>query len=190
MHVSQRNARQVATLTTGERLRSAREARGMSRPVLAGLVGRSADWLKKIETGDSATAPFADPRVGRFGRSLPVEWRAGKRLLRLRLALAGLPQSVTHPRRGESFAATMRLTLRRHAAGLLSDMLEHSPLLDQGLVSRNAVDRLRRHARWGRPLPPTVFDMLTLDIGIRSMMTAAATRSRFEELWATSPPPV
>lgn len=28
-----------------------REARGMTRPVLAGLVGRSADWLKKVETG-------------------------------------------------------------------------------------------------------------------------------------------
>lgn len=37
--------------STGERIRAAREARGMSRPVLAGLVGRSTDWLKKIETG-------------------------------------------------------------------------------------------------------------------------------------------
>ncbi|MFI6702243.1 helix-turn-helix domain-containing protein [Streptomyces sp. NPDC050509] len=39
-------------LTTGERIRIARERRGMSRPVLAGLVGRSADWLKKNENGD------------------------------------------------------------------------------------------------------------------------------------------
>ncbi|MGH3612073.1 MAG: helix-turn-helix domain-containing protein [Pseudonocardia sp.] len=38
-------------LTTGERIRIRREARGMTRPVLAGLVGRSSDWLKKIETG-------------------------------------------------------------------------------------------------------------------------------------------
>ncbi|MET8831033.1 helix-turn-helix transcriptional regulator [Streptomyces sp. NPDC004610] len=39
-------------LTTGERIRILRERRGLSRPVLAGLVGRSADWLKKIENGD------------------------------------------------------------------------------------------------------------------------------------------
>ncbi|MFI0817065.1 helix-turn-helix domain-containing protein [Streptomyces sp. NPDC021098] len=39
-------------LTTGERIRIQRERRGMSRPVLAGLVGRSPDWLKKIERGD------------------------------------------------------------------------------------------------------------------------------------------
>ncbi|MDT0343216.1 helix-turn-helix domain-containing protein [Streptomyces litchfieldiae] len=41
-----------AELTPGERIRDMRERRGMSRPVLAGLVGRSADWLKKIENGD------------------------------------------------------------------------------------------------------------------------------------------
>lgn len=39
-------------LTTGERIRILRERRGVSRPVLAGLVGRSSDWLKKIENGD------------------------------------------------------------------------------------------------------------------------------------------
>ncbi|MEV3965922.1 helix-turn-helix transcriptional regulator [Nocardia sp. NPDC050193] len=38
--------------TTGQRIRLHREARGMSRPVLAGLVGRSPDWLKKIERGE------------------------------------------------------------------------------------------------------------------------------------------
>lgn len=38
-------------LTTGDRIRLHREAKGLTRPVLAGLVGRSSDWLKKIETG-------------------------------------------------------------------------------------------------------------------------------------------
>ncbi|SEH00381.1 Transcriptional regulator, contains XRE-family HTH domain [Nonomuraea solani] len=36
---------------TGERLRIIRERKGMSRPVLAGLVGYSAEWLKGIESG-------------------------------------------------------------------------------------------------------------------------------------------
>lgn len=39
-------------LSTGERIRLLRESRGMSRPVLAELCGRSPDWLKKIETGE------------------------------------------------------------------------------------------------------------------------------------------
>ncbi|WP_033196301.1 helix-turn-helix domain-containing protein [Streptomyces xiaopingdaonensis] len=55
-------------LTTGERIRIARERRGMSRAVLAGLVGRSADWLKKIENGD------------RELRSLPVLVRLAQTL--------------------------------------------------------------------------------------------------------------
>ncbi|MFE9429048.1 helix-turn-helix domain-containing protein [Kitasatospora sp. NPDC006697] len=41
-----------AELTTGERIRALRERRGMSRAATAGLVGRSADWLKKIENGE------------------------------------------------------------------------------------------------------------------------------------------
>lgn len=39
-------------LSIGERIRVLRESRGMSREVLAGMCGRSTDWLKKIETGD------------------------------------------------------------------------------------------------------------------------------------------
>jgi transcriptional regulator with XRE-family HTH domain len=35
----------------GERLKSRRERAGMSRPVLGGLVGRSAAWVKAVETG-------------------------------------------------------------------------------------------------------------------------------------------
>ncbi|MFE6056760.1 helix-turn-helix domain-containing protein [Kitasatospora sp. NPDC056446] len=41
-----------AELTTGERIRMLRERQGKSRAVVAGLVGRSVEWLKKIETGE------------------------------------------------------------------------------------------------------------------------------------------
>lgn len=37
--------------TFGERVRRARERRGQTRPVLAGLVGRSTEWVKAVETG-------------------------------------------------------------------------------------------------------------------------------------------
>jgi transcriptional regulator with XRE-family HTH domain len=38
-------------LTPGERIRLHRDRAGMTRPVLGGLVGRSAEWVKAIETG-------------------------------------------------------------------------------------------------------------------------------------------
>jgi len=39
--------------TIGERLQAVRERTGKTRPVVAGLVGRSAEWLKAIERGRS-----------------------------------------------------------------------------------------------------------------------------------------
>jgi transcriptional regulator with XRE-family HTH domain len=45
-------ARDLEGRSTGERIRILRERRGMSRPVLAGLVGRGPEWLKKIESGE------------------------------------------------------------------------------------------------------------------------------------------
>lgn len=58
-------------LTTGERIRIARERRGMSRPVLAGLVGRSPDWLKKIENGDREIRSL--PMLIRLAQTLRVD---------------------------------------------------------------------------------------------------------------------
>lgn len=42
---------ELAGLPIGDRIRTIRERSGKSRPVVAGLVGRSAAWLKDIETG-------------------------------------------------------------------------------------------------------------------------------------------
>src|SRR5712691_8123637 len=41
----------LAGKRTGERIQILRKRRGLSRPVLAGLVGMSASWLKGIERG-------------------------------------------------------------------------------------------------------------------------------------------
>jgi transcriptional regulator with XRE-family HTH domain len=40
----------LAGKTTGERIRHFRDRAGMSRPVLGGLVGKSAEWVKAIES--------------------------------------------------------------------------------------------------------------------------------------------
>ncbi|WP_280355409.1 helix-turn-helix domain-containing protein, partial [Nocardia otitidiscaviarum] len=39
------------TMTIGQRIRTHRERAGISRPVLAGLLGRSVEWVKAVENG-------------------------------------------------------------------------------------------------------------------------------------------
>jgi asparagine synthase (glutamine-hydrolysing) len=143
---------------------------------LSTLVVFAARHPAYLRAGLWPIAPFSTPEMSRFGRSLPIEWRTGKELLRQRLARTALPAAVTHPRRPESFDATMRLALRRNGAELLADMLDHSVLIADGFVRRSAVEDLYRRARIGRLLPPLVYDMLALDIGIRSMCTSATRR--------------
>ncbi|MCM2387822.1 helix-turn-helix domain-containing protein [Streptomyces albipurpureus] len=60
-----------AELTTGERIRITRERRGMSGQVLAGLVGRSPDWLTKIERGDRDLRSL--PMLIRLAQALRVD---------------------------------------------------------------------------------------------------------------------
>ncbi|MGK8559489.1 helix-turn-helix domain-containing protein [Nocardia gipuzkoensis] len=55
----------------GKRIRSCRARVGMSRPVLAGLVGRSAEWLKAVENG-RLQAPRL-PMLLRIARALELE---------------------------------------------------------------------------------------------------------------------
>ncbi|WP_040814667.1 helix-turn-helix domain-containing protein [Nocardia concava] len=56
----------------GERIRSARERRGMSRPVLAGQVGMSAEWLKSLENGRIQRVPNL-PVLLRIARALELD---------------------------------------------------------------------------------------------------------------------
>ena len=58
-------------------------------------------------------------------------------------------------------------------------MLDQSVLIGRGLIRRTAIETLHRQARDGQALPPLLYDMLALDIGIRSMTaTARATAER------------
>jgi transcriptional regulator with XRE-family HTH domain len=59
-----------ASLTTGEIIKQLRERRGMTRPVLAGLVGYSPDWLKRIEYGQRG---ISIPALLRIARILHVD---------------------------------------------------------------------------------------------------------------------
>lgn len=54
----------------GKRIKFYRERTGMSRPVLAGLVGKSAEWLKAVETGRIQTPRL--PMLLRIARALDL----------------------------------------------------------------------------------------------------------------------
>ncbi len=74
-------------------------------PCLVVFAARNPAYLR---AGLWPVAPLSHPRLSRFARSLPIEWRARKRLLRTRLARERLPDHVTEPARPESFGSTMR----------------------------------------------------------------------------------
>ncbi|HEU0086057.1 MAG TPA: helix-turn-helix transcriptional regulator [Pseudonocardiaceae bacterium] len=60
----------LAGRTTGERIKHFRTRAGMSRTVLGGLVGRSAEWVKAVETG--RLQPPRLPMLLKLARALDV----------------------------------------------------------------------------------------------------------------------
>ncbi|MFI6365283.1 multiprotein-bridging factor 1 family protein [Nocardia sp. NPDC050630] len=65
MHTSDESA------PVGVRIRRQRERAGMSRPVLAGLVGKSTEWLKAVENGRLQTPRL--PMLLRIARALELD---------------------------------------------------------------------------------------------------------------------
>lgn len=63
----------LPTLTSGQRIKIYRNRAGMSRPVLAGLVGRSPEWLKQVETGRLLTPRLA--MLNQVAKALGVPMR-------------------------------------------------------------------------------------------------------------------
>ena len=58
-------------MSTGQRVRYFRRRAGMTRPVLGGLVGRSAEWVKAVETDRLSTPRL--PLLVRLAEVLEVD---------------------------------------------------------------------------------------------------------------------
>lgn len=80
--------------------------------------------------------PLAAPTVVRLAESLPTPWRAGKHLLRQRLADTGFSADVVRPSLQENFHHILRTAMKRHGAHMLEDILDDGALL----VSRGYLD--------------------------------------------------
>ncbi|WP_306363692.1 helix-turn-helix domain-containing protein [Nocardia sp. CC227C] len=61
----------IDTMTIGQRIRIQRERAGISRPVLAGLLGRSVEWVKAVENGRLQTPRL--PMLLRIAQALELD---------------------------------------------------------------------------------------------------------------------
>ncbi|MGH3739377.1 MAG: helix-turn-helix domain-containing protein [Micromonosporaceae bacterium] len=143
----------VESIAFGQRLQILRTRRGMSRTVLAGLVGRSPSWLKQVETG--VIQPPKLPMILRIAevlrvrdladltgeQSMSVEMFIGpghRRLPAVREAINALPSTTEHPatsprvvrsRVTAAWAARHQAANHREALGrLLPDLIRDAQL--------------------------------------------------------------
>lgn len=89
--------------------------------------------------------PYATPELVAFCRSLPPEWRRGRRLQREYLAMHGLTEEVYRPELPESFLPLLDRAMRQDARGEIEALFKDSRLAEAGLV-----DTPRLLAAYGR----------------------------------------
>jgi transcriptional regulator with XRE-family HTH domain len=141
----------LPTLTTGQQIKLLRQHAGMTRAVLAGLVGKSPDWVKSVETG--RILPPRLTTLGQIARALRVPVQAlittdeqvilspgtaHPALPAVRRALNAWPSSTSEPAQPlEHIAARLAVAWRaRHASpdhrtvigALLPDLIRDAQL--------------------------------------------------------------
>lgn len=98
-------------MTVGQRIKLHRERAGKSRPVLGGLVGKSTEWVKAIETG--RLLPPRLPMLARIAKALRVPVTA------LVNEGADLPDQISGP--GHPLLPPVRDAINRHALVLTGE---------------------------------------------------------------------
>lgn len=124
-------------------------------------------------------SPLATPLVLRFGESLPLEWRRGKKLMRLRLDRFGYSREVVHPPLRENFAATCEAAMLQDGLPLLSQWLPESILTREGLLDAAELStECAKVAATGLGAEE-LYRPLALEAALRSLATpAGCLRSR------------
>jgi asparagine synthase (glutamine-hydrolysing) len=85
-------------------------------------------------------APLTTPELFWFARSLPAEWRRGRRLSREMLARRGCPRAITHPASTENFLPLFLHAMTHAARPRIRELFDDSRLAAMGLVD---LDMLR-----------------------------------------------
>ena len=105
------------------------------RSVMDSAAGMAAQALRH---GLWPIHPLITPEVVRYCHALPAEWRRERALMRELLAGWGLPRSVTHPEKTESFEGMCASAMRRCPE--LARLLRAPRLADLGLVEPGRVE--------------------------------------------------
>ncbi|AQA11931.1 asparagine synthase-related protein [Streptomyces malaysiensis] len=120
-----------------------------------------------------ALAPFTDPELVRFGQRLPVEWKADKRLLRLRLAARSLPEQVVNPSLRENFGHVMNTAVHANATGLLRGWGKELHLIEQGFIDpvqlAETVDRAAISPQDAAPYRTGLFLISAVELALRAL---------------------
>ncbi|MEV1067549.1 asparagine synthase-related protein [Streptomyces sp. NPDC050263] len=119
-------------------------------------------------------SPLATPLVLRFGESLPLSWRRGKRLMRLRLEQAGYSREVVHPPLRENFATTCEAAMLQDGLPLLSQWLPGSILTLQGLLDLPRLSRACATVAATGHGAGELYRPLALEAALRSLAIPAA----------------
>ncbi|MEU6525814.1 asparagine synthase [Streptomyces sp. NPDC046924] len=123
-----------------------------------------------LRAGVWPVSPLAHPRIVRFMEQLPHEHKRGKALFRERIRQARLPEWVASPAEPENFLAVLEKGLRSYGLPVLDDMLKESLLADLGYVDGKALAEARRDADAAPVVPDLLCDVLTLEVGLRSLL--------------------
>ncbi|MGH3778070.1 MAG: helix-turn-helix domain-containing protein [Pseudonocardiaceae bacterium] len=141
-------------MTIGERVAFYRNRRGMSQEVLAGLVGRTADWLRKVEHNRISLDRLSVIR--RLASALDVSLGD----------LIGEPTLMEWTQEpGQQTVPALRVALMGHRQFLLQEDQSDEPIRLEGLEREVASEwesyQQSRYSRLSRRLPPLVTDALT-----------------------------
>ncbi|HEX2419067.1 MAG TPA: hypothetical protein VHJ83_13255 [Micromonosporaceae bacterium] len=135
-------------------------------PSLMGFAARNPTYLR---AGIWPVSPLADPLAVRLAESLPVNWRRRKRLLRHRLASAGMPAEVVDPAEPENFLPLMQQGLSRFGLPYARRMIAGSLLIDSGFVDPIAFRHVVEQAERADCVPNILYDTIALEMSLRSM---------------------
>ena len=160
---------ELPTLSTGEQIKLLRTRAGMTRAVLAGLVGKSSDWVKSVETG--RIMPPRLTMLGQIARALQVPVQA---------LITADEQIVLAPGTAHTALPTVRDALNRWPLA----PTEPVPSLEH-IAARLAVAWRARHASPDhRTVIGALLPDLIRDTQLAARVHAGADRNRAQALLA------
>lgn len=144
----------------------------INESTLLGFALRSPQFL---DAGLWPVSPLCSPTLIRFAEQLPVEWRDGKRICRVRLGRAGLSKEVVHPPLRENMRHVMERGLRKYGIPLLGTLISDAVTVDLGYIDGDALRAAHGRMSDGGPIETKLFPVLALEMALRALDSTRKT---------------